>query len=97
MRKVYVSNLDAEATDQIIAMAWADRVPFEAIEEKTGLTEAEVITVMRRNLKPKSYRVWRARVSGRVTKHRKRFRTEQRVVNLRNHDALDILKPTGRV
>jgi len=68
------TNTHEEAViDRIIAMAWADRVPFESIEAKVGLTEAEVIKVMRRNLKPKSFRIWRQRVSGRGTKHRKRF------------------------
>jgi uncharacterized protein (TIGR03643 family) len=55
----------------IIRLAWEDRTTFEEIEERTGLTEKEVITVMRRELKPSSFRMWRKRVSGRVTKHRK--------------------------
>jgi uncharacterized protein (TIGR03643 family) len=55
----------------IIRLAWEDRTTFEEIEERTGLTEKEVITVMRRELKPSSFRLWRKRVSGRVTKHRK--------------------------
>jgi uncharacterized protein (TIGR03643 family) len=55
----------------IIRLAWEDRTTFEEIEERTGLTEREVIAVMRRELKPSSFRMWRKRVSGRVTKHRK--------------------------
>jgi uncharacterized protein (TIGR03643 family) len=55
----------------IIRLAWEDRTTFEEIEERTGLTEKEVITVMRRELRPSSFRLWRKRVSGRVTKHRK--------------------------
>ncbi len=55
----------------IIRLAWEDRTTFEEIEERTGLTEKGVITVMRRELKPTSFRMWRKRVSGRVTKHRK--------------------------
>ena len=51
-------------------MAWEDRTPFEAIEEDYGLTEAAVIQLMRAELKPSSFRLWRARVSGRKTKHR---------------------------
>jgi uncharacterized protein (TIGR03643 family) len=67
-----------EQTDNIIRMAWCDRTSFEAIEEKTGLTESEVIKVMRAELKRKSFGNWRARVSGRGTKHRKRFRAERK-------------------
>ncbi|MDP4582809.1 MAG: TIGR03643 family protein [Verrucomicrobiales bacterium] len=63
-------------TDQIIRLAWEDRTTFEEIKEKTGLSEKEVIAVMRRNLKPGSFRLWRERVSGRITKHRKRFERE---------------------
>ena len=33
--------------------------------------EADVIQLMRRELEPRSFRLWRKRVSGRVTKHRK--------------------------
>lgn len=62
--------------DQVIRMAWEDRTTFETIKEKTGLCEAEVIKVMRQEMKPSSFRMWRKRVSGRVTKHRKKFVTE---------------------
>jgi len=65
-------------TNRIIRLAWEDRTTFEEIEERTGLTEAEVIKVMRRELKPSSFRMWRKRVSGRITKHRKRFEREVR-------------------
>lgn len=68
-------TLTTEQTDRIIRMAWCDRTSFETIEEKTGLPEAQVIKVMRSELKRKSFNNWRARVSGRSTKHRKRFRT----------------------
>ena len=54
----------------VIQMAWEDRTAFETIEERIGLSESEVISVMRRALKPRSFQLWRARVRGRVTKHR---------------------------
>ena len=55
--------------DRIIEMCWEDRTPFEAIEYQFGLKEEEAINIMRQNLKPKSFKVWRKRVSGRNTKH----------------------------
>ena len=55
----------------VIRLAWEDRTTFEEIHKRTGLVEREVITIMRRELKPSSFRVWRKRVSGRVTKHRR--------------------------
>jgi uncharacterized protein (TIGR03643 family) len=54
----------------IIRMAWEDRTTFDEIREKTGFSEADVIRTMRRELKPSSFRLWRQRVTGRVTKHR---------------------------
>ncbi|MEO1078981.1 MAG: TIGR03643 family protein [Pseudomonadota bacterium] len=59
--------------DWIIWAAWADRVSFDEIEARTGVSEPQVIRLMRRSLKPGSFRRWRARVSGRGTKHRSRF------------------------
>ncbi len=63
-----------QLTNQIIRMAWEDRTTFDEIEKRTGLSEAGVIKVMRRSLKAKSFRMWRKRVSGRVTKHAGKFR-----------------------
>lgn len=65
-------DLSLRDTDRIIEMAWEDRTPFSAIEYQFGLSEAEVIELMRRELKPTSFRNWRARVQGRATKHRAR-------------------------
>jgi uncharacterized protein (TIGR03643 family) len=59
--------------DKVIRMAWEDRTTFDEIEKKTGLNEAAVIKLMRKEMKPSSFRMWRKRVSGRVTKHRKPF------------------------
>ena len=53
----------------IIEMAWCDKTSFEAIEKEYGLLEKETIDVMRSNLKPSSYRMWRKRVYGRKPKH----------------------------
>ena len=55
--------------DRVIEMCWEDRTPFEAIKYQFGLKEDEAIKIMRDNLKPKSFKVWRKRVSGRKTKH----------------------------
>jgi len=57
--------------DRIIEMAWEDRTPFEAITFQFGVTEQETIEIMRREMKASSFRMWRARVQGRATKHSK--------------------------
>jgi uncharacterized protein (TIGR03643 family) len=57
--------------NRIIEMAWEDRTSFDTIKLQFGITEQEVIRLMRRELKPSSFRLWRKRVQGRVTKHNK--------------------------
>ena len=57
--------------DRIIEMAWEDRTTFDAIQLQFGLKEQEVINLMRREMKPSSFKMWRARVQGRKTKHQK--------------------------
>ncbi len=62
-------KMEIKDIDRIIEMCWEDRTPFESIEFQFGLKEQDVIKIMRRNLKNKSFKVWRERVSGRKTKH----------------------------
>ena len=50
-------------------MAWEDRTPFDAIEKLFGLSESQVILLMRHQLKRGSFELWRKRVTGRATKH----------------------------
>ena len=64
-------KLSAESESRVIEMAWEDRTPFEAIETQYGLKESDVIRLMRKKLKRGSFNLWRARVSGRSTKHLK--------------------------
>ena len=64
------TGLDPETRSRVIEMAWEDRTPFDAIEASHGLAEADVIALMRRELKPGSFCAWRRRVTGRATKHR---------------------------
>ncbi|MDM9631997.1 TIGR03643 family protein [Robiginitalea aurantiaca] len=65
------SGFTPEQTDRIIEMAWEDRTPFEAITYQFGITEDQVISLMRTELKPGSFKRWRRRVQGRSTKHQK--------------------------
>ena len=62
-------ELDSIDLDRVIEMAWEDRTPFEAIAYQFGLSESEVIQLMRSEMKASSFRIWRKRVSGRKTKH----------------------------
>lgn len=63
--------MNPELECRVIEMAWEDRTPFEAIYASYGFSESQVIKIMRKTLKPSSFRSWRQRVSGRKTKHAK--------------------------
>jgi hypothetical protein len=65
-------ELSEEMISTVISAAWADDISFDKIKSEMGFSESEVITIMRRYLKPKSFVLWRKRVSGRKTKHEKK-------------------------
>ena len=59
--------------DRIIEMAWEDRTPFEAIKYQFDINEAQVIKIMRTELRENSFKLWRKRVnSGPSQKHLKK-------------------------
>jgi len=64
-----LTDLDAATIDRVIEMAWEDRTPFAAIEFQFGLSEKDVIAIMRKYMKRSSFKMWRKRVTGRKTKH----------------------------
>ena len=67
----YIHNMQ-ENIDNIIKLAWCDKTSFEKIKRIHGVTESEVIKIMRTNLKPRSFKLWRTRVTGRTRKHEKK-------------------------
>lgn len=67
--KADINDLDESQRSRVIEMAWEDRTTFGAIEHSYGLDESAVIKLMRQQLKPSSFRLWRERVTGRDTKH----------------------------
>lgn len=70
-------NLTAVDKDRIIEMAWEDRTPFEAILAQFGMSEAEVIKLMRGQLKRSSFDLWRKRVNQGISqKHLKKRNPE---------------------
>ena len=77
-----VRNPEPDVKDEnwIIWAGWADRVTFEEIKEKTGKSESDVIKIMRKNLKPTSFRLWRKRAHKVSIKHRKKFKLERKEI-----------------
>ena len=77
-----VKNAEPKKYDEnwIIWAAWADRITFEEIKEKTGKNESQVIKLMRKNLKRSSFKLWRKRVNNTSIKHRKKFKTDRKKI-----------------
>ena len=75
-----VKNPEPKKKDDnwIIWAAWADRITFEEIKEKTGKSESEVIKIMRKSIKPMSFKLWRKRVHNKSIKHRKKFKLQRK-------------------
>ena len=67
---VETKKLSAGDIAAVIQMAWEDRTTFETIMERIGVSESEVIQIMRSELKPDSFKLWRKRMKGKATKHR---------------------------
>ena len=63
----------SDSPNWVIWAAWADRITFEDIKKKTGKSESDVIKIMRKNLKPSSFKLWRKRAKNQSIKHRKKF------------------------
>ena len=61
--------MDQDSLNRIIEMAWEDRTPFDIIYKEFNITQNDLERLMRNNLKPSSFKLWRKRVSGRKTKH----------------------------
>ena len=66
---VSIAELSPADISRIIEMAWEDRTTFEAIQEQFGLNESAVVSLMRSEMKGSSFKMWRKRMAGRVTKH----------------------------
>lgn len=69
MRNSKKDPLNQAELDRIVEMAWEDLTPFDAIEMQFGVSEPEVIQIMREQMKRSSWLMWRKRVNGRSTKH----------------------------
>ena len=67
-----LDDLKEEDLNRLIEMAWQDRTTFDTIFELYGLTENQVKKKMRTLMKRSSFKMWRKRVQGRNTKHKKK-------------------------
>ena len=80
MTKVKNPEPNRMSPDWVIWAAWADRITFEDIKKIAGKTENEVIKIMRKTLKPSSFRLWRKRAKNQSIKHRKKFEISRKEI-----------------
>ena len=85
-----------EQISRIVRLAWEDRTSFEEIEKRTGFVERDVIAVMRCELKPSSFRLWRKRVNGRITKHRRLLERQLKGPPAADFDDLNQIRLCGQ-
>ena len=69
--------MTSKEIDRIIEMAWEDKTPFEAIKIQFGFKEADVIKLMRKELKESSFKRWRKRVNSGVSSKHLNKRSEE--------------------
>jgi uncharacterized protein (TIGR03643 family) len=85
--------MSAADVSAVIGMAWQDDTPFEAMALLFGLSEDQVIALMRAHLKARSFRVWRMRVRGRDTKHQALQHARSRATSEDTAHTLVLLEP----
>ncbi len=68
MKKNKLNKLSSSNIDRIIALAWEDEVPFKSIKYQYGISESDVIKIMRKNIKRSSFKMWRKRVTSRISR-----------------------------
>ncbi len=78
--RVKNSEPNLNSPDWVIWAAWADRITFEEIKKKTGKSENDVIKIMRRSLKKRSFKLWRQRAKNKSIKHQKKFKFERKEI-----------------
>lgn len=72
-QKQDLSAFQEEDLNRLIEMAWQDRTTFDTIFELYCLTENQVKKKMRTLMKKSSFKMWRKRVQGKATKHKKKL------------------------
>lgn len=67
-----IKQLNSNQISEIIGLAWCDKTSFEMIKDQTNLSSDQVKKLMKRELKPGSYKAWRIRVKKNKQKNNKK-------------------------
>ncbi len=63
MKKSKRVELDNEQIERVVSMAQEEKKPFEVLKEEFGITENEVIEIMRKKLSKDNFELWKKKVS----------------------------------
>lgn len=59
-----VPRLAPAEIQRVIATAWDDHPPFNAVLMSHGLTQGQLVQLLKRELTPSAYKLWCARSGG---------------------------------
>ena len=71
MKKNSLEKLEKEAIDKIVKMAREEKKTFDKIKKEFGLSKKEVTEIMRINLAPDYFEVWKKKVAPKKPKPQK--------------------------
>ena len=57
-------RLNPAEIERVIATAWDDTSPFDRVLMTHGLTEGQLVALLKRELTPSAYKVWQTRSGG---------------------------------
>ena len=59
-----IPRLAPAEIERVIATAWDDRPPFNAVLISHGLTQGQLVQLLKRELTPNAFKLWTARTRG---------------------------------
>jgi len=59
-----IPRLSPDQIQRIIATAWDDTPPFNAVLMQHGISQGELVQLLKRELTPNAFKLWRARTGG---------------------------------
>ena len=59
-----IPRLSPDQIARVIATAWDDHPPFNAVLMQHGVSQGELVQLLKRELTPNAFKLWRERTGG---------------------------------
>ncbi len=59
-----IPRLSPDQIARVIATAWDDQPPFNAVLMQHGVSQGELVQLLKRELTPNAFKLWRERTGG---------------------------------